>query len=282
MLTTGRDIRVLGQSDLTDFLALTARDPVANVFVEHRAKTTNLDPRWLGGEVWGRFSDDGSLRAACHVGANLVPVECDAEDALAFAARAVPRPRSVSTIVGHHEAVQRFWEGVADLWDEPRELRWRQPHLVLDRDSVVPPDPEVRRSERADFTALYPACVAMYEEEIGVSPEENGGQEMYKARVLQLISRGWSFARYDGPRVVFKAEVACVTASAAQVQGVWVAPDRRGEGLATAGLAAVVAAIRRDIAPVVSLYVNEWNAPARRVYEQLGFRETARFSTIMF
>jgi predicted GNAT family acetyltransferase len=33
---------------------------------------------------------------------------------------------------------------------------------------------------------------------------------------------------------------------------------------------------------VVSLYVNEWNAPARAAYERVGFRETARFSTIMF
>ena len=52
--------------------------------------------------------------------------------------------------------------------------------------------------------------------------------------------RGWSFARFDEGRLVFKAEVACATPYAAQVQGVWVAPDRRGEGLAAAGMAAVV------------------------------------------
>ena len=125
---------------------------------------------------------------------------------------------------------------------------------------------------RGDFDALYPACVAMYEEEIGVSPEIAGGREMYRARVLQLITRGWSFARFEAGRVVFKAEVACVSPSAAQVQGVWVPPDRRGEGLATSGMAAVVEAVRRDIAPTVSLYVNEWNGPARRVYERIGFR----------
>jgi len=32
----------------------------------------------------------------------------------------------------------------------------------------------------------------------------------------------------------------------------------------------------------VSLYVNEWNVPARRAYERVGFAETGRFSTIMF
>ena len=38
-----------------------------NVFVDYRARTTNLEPRWLGGEMWGRF-EGGTLRAACHVG----------------------------------------------------------------------------------------------------------------------------------------------------------------------------------------------------------------------
>ena len=96
-----------------------------------------------------------------------------------------------------------------------------------------------------DLAALYPACVAMYTEEVGVSPESAGGKDLYRARVRQLISRGWSFARFDERgRVIFKAEVACATPYAAQVQGVWVAPDRRGEGLAAAGMAAVVALVR--------------------------------------
>ncbi len=47
---------------------------MVNVFADYRARTTNLEPRWLGGEVWGRFLD-GRLTAACHVGANLVPVQ---------------------------------------------------------------------------------------------------------------------------------------------------------------------------------------------------------------
>jgi predicted GNAT family acetyltransferase len=47
-------------------------------------------------------------------------------------------------------------------------------------------------------------------------------------------------------------------------------------------MAAVVAYALRDIAPVVSLYVNEHNVPARRAYERAGFRRTATFSTVMF
>ncbi|HEU4811435.1 MAG TPA: GNAT family N-acetyltransferase [Nocardioides sp.] len=281
MLTTRHGVRPLGAADLDAFLDLAGRDPVVNVFTDYRARTTNLEPRWLGGEMWGRF-EGGELRAACHVGANLVPVQATAEDAAAFAERAMARGRTASTIVGPQAAIEVIWNGVSASWGRPRETRWNQPHLEIAGPPAIEPDPLVRRTTRHDLAELYPACVAMYTEEVGLSPEYGGGAELYRARVTQLVNRGWSFARFDEGRLVFKAEVACATPAAAQIQGVWVPEDRRGEGLATAGMAAVVEIVRREIAPVVSLYVNDWNLSARRAYEKAGFRETARFATVMF
>jgi len=274
-------VRPLGSPDLDEFLALTDRNPTVNVFAAHRARTTRLEPRLLGGEVWGHFVD-GDLVAACHVGANLVPVEADADDVPAFAERLLRRGRTVSTIVGPEPAVACLWDHLGAAWGPPRETRWGQPHLVADAAPLIDPDPLVRPSRAEDFGALYPACVAMYTEELGVSPELGGGAEGYRARVRQLIHFGWSFARYERGRVVFKAEVAFATPANAQVQGVWVNPDRRGEGLAAAGMAAVVDHVRRTVAPSVSLYVNDWNEPARRAYDKVGFRQTDTFATIMF
>jgi hypothetical protein len=281
VLTTRHGVRVLGRADLDDFLRLTARSPVVNSFPEYRARTTTLEPRWLGGEVWGRFVD-GQLIAACHVGANMVPVQCTEDDARVFGERALTRGRTVSTLVGPQDAVRSLWEVVAASWGRPRDVRWDQPHLQIGRAPDVVPDPEVRRTTMGDLDELYPACVAMYTEEVGVSPEYGGGGELYRARVSQLVSRGWSFARFDDGRLVFKAEVACATPYAAQVQGVWVPPDRRGEGLAVGGMAAVVEHVRREIAPVVSLYVNEYNHAARGAYARVGFEQSATFATVMF
>lgn len=281
MLTTRHGVRVLGAPDLEAFLALAGRDPVVNVFAIHRAQTTNLEPRWLGGEMWGRF-DGGHLVAACHVAANLVPVEADAEAAVAFAERALSRRRTASTIVGPQSAVRAFWGEVGPHWGSPRDMRWDQRHLVIDSAPSLTPDHGVRAGVQGDLPTLYPACVAMYTEEVGVSPEHGGGSELYRARVAQLIGRGWSFVRYDGDELVFKAEVACASPDAAQVQGVWVPPHRRGEGLASAGMAAVVHQVRARISPTVSLYVNDWNHAARAVYERVGFVETERFATVMF
>jgi uncharacterized protein len=272
---------LLGPPDLPAMLALTALDPVVNVFAEYRSRLTQLDPRWLGGEVWG-YHVDGELVSACHAAANLVPVQGTPDALAVFAERAADLPRRSATIVGPATAVETLWEHLQPHWSPPRDIRRDQPHLQISSAPAVPPDPLVRRSERADLTALYPACVAMYTEEVGVSPEAGGGADLYRARVAQLVAKGWSFARIEAGRVVFKAEVAAATPHACQVQGVYVDPARRGEGLAAAGIAAVVALALRDIAPVVSLYVNEHNVAARRAYARAGFEQRGTFTTIMF
>jgi uncharacterized protein len=82
--------------------------------------------------------------------------------------------------------------------------------------------------------------------------------------------------------VVFKAEVAVVTRHTAQIQGVWTDPAFRGRGIATAGMAAVVDDVLRHIAPTVSLYVNDFNEPARQVYARCGFRQVDTFATVLF
>jgi predicted GNAT family acetyltransferase len=82
--------------------------------------------------------------------------------------------------------------------------------------------------------------------------------------------------------VVAKAEIGIATPRAFQVQGVWVRPDRRGEGLAAPCVAAVVAAGLREVAPVASLYVNDFNVAARRAYARVGFEQTTTFMTVLF
>lgn len=271
---------MLGPTDLPAMLELAACDPVVNVFADYRSRLTQLEPRWLGGEMWGYY-EAGRLVSACHAGANLVPVQATPEAVAVFAARALSQGRRCATIVGPSASVCELWRHLENRWSPARELRRDQPHMQIGGPPAIAPDPQVRRTTQADLDVLYPACVAMYTEEVGVSPE-GGGRDMYRARVAQLIGKGWSFARIEGGEVVFKAEVAAASPHACQVQGVYVPPDRRGQGFAAAGMAAVVEMALRDIAPVVSLYVNAHNHAARRAYARVGFEETGTFTTVMF
>jgi predicted GNAT family acetyltransferase len=46
-------------------------------------------------------------------------------------------------------------------------------------------------------------------------------------------------------------------------------------------MAAVVEQVRAEIAPVVTLYVNDFNTPARATYARVGFTEIGSFATVL-
>jgi uncharacterized protein len=273
-------LRLLTDHDRDEVLGLCDRDPITNVFVSSRIRAVGMEPARLGGQVWG-YAENGQLTSACYSGANLVPVQASSAAITAFAARARMQGRRCSSIVGPAEPVGELWGLLAPHWGRPRDLRPVQPVLAMSGPPRVEPDALVRQARPDELDIMLPACVAMFTEEVGVSPIGVDGGAAYRSRVAELIRAGRSFARIEGGRVVFKAEIGAVTPFACQVQGVWVPPDLRGRGRAVRGMAAVVVAALR-LAPVVSLYVNDFNAPARAAYHRVGFTQAGTFMSVLF
>ncbi|GII48711.1 N-acetyltransferase GCN5 [Planotetraspora silvatica] len=272
---------MLDDNDREEVLALLDADPVANVFVASRVRTVGLNPGRLGGQMWG-FGPRGGLVSLCYAGANLVPVNAGREAVQAFADRARKQGRRCSSIVGPATAVEQMWERLEPHWGSARAIRSAQPVMATDSAPAAEPDPLVRRVKPEDFGILLPACVAMFTEEVGVSPDNGDGGALYRSRVAELIRIGRSYARIEDGQVVFKAEIGAVTPQACQVQGVWVHPDFRGRGHAVAGMATVVEQALKYFAPLVTLYVNDYNLSARAAYRRVGFREVDTFMSVLF
>lgn len=280
-MRTSAAVRVLDDRDVPEVLDILARDPVTNVFVASRIEAAGMDPWRLGAEMWGHMVD-GRIAGLCYAGANFVPVVADETSTAVFADRARRHGRRCSSIVGPHDMVAPLWRRLEPAWGPARDVRPEQPLMVTTRPATVPADPYVRRVQPGEIDVLLPASIAMFTEEVGVSPVAADGGALYRSRVNELIQLGRSFARIEDGRVVFKAEVGAVTAAACQIQGVWVDPQLRGQGISVAGMAAVVEECLRSIAPAVSLYVNDYNAPARRAYERVGFTTIGTFMSVLF
>jgi uncharacterized protein len=274
-------IRVLSDADLPAAHRLLGRHLLEGLFVASRIDAVGLDSRRLGAEIWG-FGRGGDLSALCYSGVNLWPVGADQDAARAFVDKARRSARRCSSIVGAAPAVLQMWQLLAPAWGPAREVREDQPLLAVARDPDVASDPAVRRVRSEELDILLPASVSMFTEEVGISPIGPDGGALYRARVAELVRQGRSFARIEGGRVLFKAEVGAATAAGCQVQGVWVAPELRGQGRGAAGMAAVVRVARASIAPVVSLYVNAFNVPARRMYDRVGFERVGTFASVLF
>jgi predicted GNAT family acetyltransferase len=274
-------VRLLDERDRGAVLAICDRDPVTNVFVGSRVRAMGVAPGRLGAQLWGH-DHNGRLESLCYSGANLVTVNATPDAINAFAERALRQGRRCSSVVGPAQQIQALWALLRPHWGPAREIRAVQPVMATDGPPLVAPDPQVRRVTIGEADILWPACVAMFTEEVGVSPTIGDGGASYRARMEQLIRGGRAFARIENGQVIFKAEIGAVTPQACQVQGVWVRPECRGHGLAAPGMASVVVEATRTIAPTVSLYVNDFNAPARATYRRVGFTEAGRFMSVLF
>ncbi len=274
-------VRLLGDADLPQVWDVLRTSPIADVFVASRVEAGGLEPWRLGAEMWGH-EVDGHLVSVCYAGANLWPVNAGPDSLRHYAERARRQGRRCASIVGEASGVLGLWRHLEPAWGPARDVRPDQPLLFLDAPPRVEPDPGVRFVRPDELDVLLPACVAMFTEEIGIRPDNGDGGAAYRSRVAELIAAGRSFARIEDGKVLFKAEIGAATSRACQVQGVWVDPQLRGTGLGTAGTAAVVELAQRYIAPVVSLYVNSFNSPARRAYEKVGFSRIGTFASILF
>ncbi|MEL4504017.1 GNAT family N-acetyltransferase [Luteococcus sp. H138] len=274
-------LRILGNDDLDEVMGLLMASPLENVFVASRVKGAGLDPFMLGCQVVG-FERDQQLVSLCHAGSNLVPVNADDEALAAYIRYLGPRRRAAS-IMGVAEPTLRLWEGLSQAyggdWSKVRDLRPEQPLMSISEDSPLRADPRVQQITMADFDAYFEAAVQMYTEEVGVSPLEATGS--YRNHVRRTIQQGRAFGIVEGGRVIFKSDVGCAAGMFCQVQGVWIDPALRGRGLSVPAMAAVVALCRRRW-PVVSLYVNDYNTPAVRLYERVGFSTVGRFATVLY
>ena len=276
--------RVLDESDEAAVHRLLATDPVAACVLAGRVEVTGTAAASLGAPLWG-FGGGRTLDAVCLAGANLIPFAVPGAEraaAAAFAERARRAGRRCSTIVGPAASVAPLWDLLAPDWGPARDHRPRQPLMAIDRPPAVAAEPRVRPVRPAELETLLPAAVAMFTEEVGVSPLRVDGGASYRARVAELVRAGQSLAWIEDGEVLFKAEIGAVSRAACQIQGVWVAPAQRGRGIGTAGTAAVVEYARTTIAPVVSLYVNDFNQAARAAYRRVGFREVGRYASVLF
>ncbi|MGY1772380.1 GNAT family N-acetyltransferase [Blastococcus sp. SYSU D00813] len=276
--------RVLDEADEAAVRQLLDTDPVAGCVIAGRVERAGTAAASLGAPLWG-FGTGRHLDAVCLAGANLIPFAlpgAEQASAVAFAERARKAGRRCSTIVGPAGSVDPLWELLAPHWGPARDHRPRQPLMAIEGPPAIAPEPRVRPVRPHEVEVLFPAAVAMFTEEVGVSPLRGDGGAGYRARVTDLVRAGQSLAWIEDGQVLFKAEIGAVSRAVCQVQGVWVSPAVRGRGIGAAGTAAVVEYARSAIAPVVSLYVNDFNAPARAAYTRVGFREVGRYASVLF
>jgi uncharacterized protein len=274
-------VRQLSDGERGAVERLLDQDPYGAATVAERVATRGL-ARWRGDGVIYGYGARRQLEALCWSGAHVTPVLAEPPAVAAFADLLAGQPRSCSSIIGDAGAVLDLWQRLQPAWGRARQVRRNQPLLLAEAPPVVAADPDVRLARPDEVEIVWPAAVRMYTEEVGISPLSEDGGRAHRTRVANLLRTRRSYVRVVDGEVIFKADLAAITRHTAQIQGVWVAPAWRQRGVGTTGMATVVREVLRRVAPSVTLYVNDFNAPARRVYQRCGFRQVGAFATVLF
>jgi ribosomal protein S18 acetylase RimI-like enzyme len=275
-------VRPLGPRDLTAALNVAARHQVENVGLLAKIRSSGLEPALLGHDILGAFDFSGRIIGLLSHAAGMQPAEATPEALPAFA-RYLGGIRRSGSIVGLRDQALSLWTELArrfpDVWGRPRSVRDCQPLFLIDHDPAHEADPRVTALDTRYAEPYYAAAVAMYTEEIGLNPAEATGG--YRRHVEAILQRGDGYGIWDGRQILFKADVSVASGPVCQVGGVWLHPELRGQGLSEAAMAAVVRLVRRRW-PIVTLYVNDFNARALSLYRSLGFAQVAQFATVLW
>lgn len=267
-------IRELIAADTAETLRLLGERSLENLFLEYVVRSGAI------GRVPGLFgSFDGTRLGAVLMvgplgGTSLAARTDGAWAPLArFAASLRVAPRHV---VGPEDVTIPFLEAYAPL-APPVVWSRREPVYLLEHARVA--DAPIEVATPGDLDEIVANSREQHREDLGDDRRRLDPKGFRCQHEADLRAARWRVLRHRGA-IVFQAHVGARTERAVQVGGVFTPRAQRGRGWATRGLAALTRnLLERNAA--VSLFCDESNAPARRLYAKLGFRAVSYYRSFM-
>jgi hypothetical protein len=120
------------------------------------------------------------------------------------------------------------------------------------------------------------AAIAMMESD--VDPMERD-REGFLKRTARRIEQGRTFVVYENGKLIFKADIVAETEDVIYLEGVYVAPDYRGQGLGSKCLSSLTLHLLRR-AKTICLLSNINYIDAHLSYLRAGYRNTDSCTTL--
>jgi GNAT superfamily N-acetyltransferase len=239
------------------------------LFIASNMRSYGIDGHDL--RFWGQFRGqhtvDGALMLAGHNGNLFVRPGADPMPLIATALRErLHFVMGATDVMGHMQAHLGDRVGRVEV-HHFAELPAHRFHASPAPDGVT-----VRQGVPRDVDAL----ARLY---FNTSGFEDLSYAQLRNTMMHRLSHLRTFLAETHGRVVAAASTSAEAATTAMIGGVWTAPVLRGQGIASAVVAALCADLLRDRLRPHLFYLTD-NAPAARVYANIGFRLSGGWKVI--
>jgi GNAT superfamily N-acetyltransferase len=261
--------------EVSEFLAVR---PVHTVVMKSFIQDNGLESADNRGKFYGYRNAAGTLEGVALIGHTTL-LESRSEDALtAFAIIARTSETPIHILMSDGNTTETFWQYFAEENQTPRlvctellfELNF--PFLVQDCKWDVRP----AKADELDQIAEAHAEVAFIES--GVNPLEKD-REGFLKRTLRRIEKERTFVVFDNGKLVFKADIIAETSDVIYLEGIYVAPEYRGQGVASSCLSMLSLELLNRVQNICLLSNVEFKN-AHRSFLKAGYKNTDCCQTI--
>ncbi|MFN6965071.1 MAG: GNAT family N-acetyltransferase [Pyrinomonadaceae bacterium] len=275
---TSRAASELCESETDDALAFLAKRPLHNVILEGWLTDLKAGEKPTCGRFFKHRDENGLIDGIALIGKHTL-LEAHRPAAIRAFAELARERGDIKMFCAESPAFEIFWRHYS--------LSARRPRLAMSLSFLTISEPlhpidasvRLRPAEIDDLDAVVDAHAGLVRMETFIDPRI-ADADGFRERCLARIRRGdvWLW-RDDRGRLVFKLDIASRTRQALYCEGLWVAPELRGQGLGRRGLEAFCRRVL-DGSNSVCLFADSRDDKLQRFYLRSGFLLSGRYKKI--
>ena len=268
----------LKNENTSEVLAFLSVRPVHTVVMASFIADNGIESLLNRGKFYGYRNAQGTLEGMALIGHTTL-VEARTEEALkalAFTARSSETP--IHLIMSDGTAAESFWNYFSDGLTQPR-LKCTEMLFEISFPFMVRNCKQEIRPAKAD--ELLPVAEAQAEiafTESGVDPMQKD-REGFLKRVARRIEQGRVFVVFENDKLVFKADIIAETTNVIYLEGIYVAPECRGQGVGSDCLAKLSLDLMNRVENICFLSNFEFKK-AHQSFNKAGYKNTGNCTTL--
>jgi predicted GNAT family acetyltransferase len=229
------------------------------------------------GTFYGHRNAHGRLDGVALIG-HVTLFETNNEVALAAFARLAQNSSETCVVMGESDKVSQFLSYYRREGQRPR-LMYREQLLERRRKhSVDAAVPGLRLATLADLKLVAPVHAQMAFEESGVDPLQVDAEGFFR-RCARRIEQKRVWVKVENNELIFKADIISDSSEVVYLEGVFVNPEKRGQGVGQRCLRDLTNELLQRTKSVC-LLVNQRNSAAQGCYQKAGYELRDHYDTL--